>query len=494
MSKNNRNSGVLLHITSLPNSEGIGTLGEDAFRFIDFLEKTGQKIWQILPLGPVGYGNSPYQCYSAFAGNPMLIDLEYVAKEGLLSMEDIEVKPSFHLYKVDFIKVEEWKYPLLQKAFENFKKNDRLFNEYQRFLGEHMWWLKDYALFMAVKKHFNNVIWTEWDKDIKFREKDALDKYTSLLKDEIDFRKFIQFLFFRQWFRLKEYAHSKNVLILGDLPLYVSGDSVDVWANTEIFMLDDELNQLQMGGVPPDYFSETGQLWGNPVFNWDRLAEREFDWWLARLHFNLKLFDRVRVDHFRGLESYWSIPAGEITAIKGEWVPAKGFELLKMFKKQVGDLSLVAEDLGVITDEVEQLRDEFKLPGMKVLQFAFGSDETSHDLPHNYTPNFIAYTGTHDNNTTLGWLRSLEHEEKKMVRRYLGTTGKKAVKNAIELIWASCACTAIIPLQDLLELDEKGRLNTPGTASGNWEWRFKWWQLRNRHSYFLKDITLKYNR
>ncbi len=494
MRKNDRNSGILLHITSLPGPEGIGTLGEEAFRFIDFLEKTNQKMWQILPLGPVGYGNSPYQCYSAFAGNPLLIDLEFVAKEGLLSMEDLTDRPSFHLYRIEYDKVEKWKYPLLKKAFGNFKKTDRLRNEYNRFLGEHLWWLKDYALFMAVKKHFNNVIWNEWDNEIKFREKSALEKYSSLLEEEIQFRKFMQFLFFRQWFRLREYAHSKKIQILGDVPLYVSGDSVDVWANTEIFRLDDQLNQLEMGGVPPDYFSETGQLWGNPVFNWDKLKEREFDWWLARLHFNLNMFDKVRIDHFRGLESYWTVPAGEKTAIKGEWVPANGFELLQMFKKQVGVLSLVAEDLGVITEEVEQLRDDFNLPGMKVLQFAFGSDETNHDLPHNYLPNFIAYTGTHDNNTTLGWLRSLEPEEKKMVRRYLGTTGKKAVKNAVELIWSSCACTAVIPMQDLLELDESARLNTPGTASGNWEWRFKWWQLRNRHRYFLKDITRKYNR
>ncbi len=489
-----RNSGILLHITSLPGHDGIGTLGKEAFRFVDFLEKTGQKIWQILPLGPVGYGNSPYQCYSAFAGNPLLIDLDYLLKEGLLSQDDLDEKPSFPLYRVDFYKVEEWKYRILKKAFENFKKTDRLDSEYQLFLNEHGWWLDDYVLFMAAKKHFKDVSWTKWEKELKFREKSAIEKYTNLLEEEIKFRKFIQFLFFRQWFRLKEYAHSKNVLIFGDLPLYVSGDSVDVWTNPGIFRLDNELNQKEVGGVPPDYFSETGQLWGNPVFNWDSLEEREFDWWLARLHFNLNLYDEVRIDHFRGLEAYWSVPAGEATAINGKWVPAKGYQLLKIFKKQVGNLPLVAEDLGVITREVEKLRDDFKLPGMKVLQFAFNSDPKDHNLPHNYLPRFIAYTGTHDNNTTYGWLRSLEGAEKKMVRRYLGTTGKKAVRAAVELIWASCAYSAIIPLQDLLELDEKSRLNTPGTASGNWEWRFKWWQLRNKHRYFLRDITSKYNR
>ncbi len=494
MQKNERKSGILLHITSLPGPDGIGTLGKEAFQFVDFLENTGQKIWQILPLGPVGYGNSPYQCYSAFAGNPLLIDLDYVVREGLLSKEDLEEKPASPLYRINFEQVEEWKYPLLKKAFENFTKSNRLQNEYHHFLNEHYWWLNDYALFMAAKGHFKNVIWTEWDTELKFRKENALDKYSTLLDEEIRFRKFMQFLFFRQWFRLKEYAHSKDVLILGDLPLYVSGDSVDVWSNTDIFRLDDNLNQIAMGGVPPDYFSETGQLWGNPVFNWERIEERNYDWWLARLHFNLNLFDQVRIDHFRGLEAYWSVPAGEKNAIKGEWVKSKGYELLKMFKKQVGDLPLVAEDLGVITEEVEQIRDKFNLPGMKVLHFAFGSDPADHNLPHNYLPHFIAYTGTHDNNTTYGWLRSLEGSEKKMVRRYLGTTGKKAVRNAIELIWSSCASCAIIPMQDLLELNENYRLNTPGTAAGNWEWRFKWWQLKKKHREFIKSLTLKYNR
>ena len=412
----------------------------------------------------------------------------------MLSRADLEKKPDFHLYRVDFDKVEEWKYPLLKKAYLNFVETGRFKNEYDDFLDRHQWWLNDYTLFMAVKKHFAHIAWTEWEDALKFRHDGALEKYTILLSEEIAFRKFMQFMFFRQWFRLKEYANSKKVSILGDLPLYVSGDSVDVWTNTEIFRLDENLNQTEMGGVPPDYFSETGQLWGNPVFNWERIEERDFDWWLARLHFNLSMFDQVRIDHFRGLEAYWSVPAGESNAINGKWVPAKGHKLLKKFKKQVGKLSLVAEDLGVITGEVEQLRDDFKLPGMKVLQFAFGSGPDNHDLPHNYQPPFIAYTGTHDNNTTLGWLRSLEGGEKKMARKYLGTTGKKAVRAAVELIWSSCACSAIIPMQDLLELDERARLNTPGTTGGNWEWRFKWWQLRKKHIEFLRGITWKYNR
>lgn len=491
-----RNSGIILHITSLPGVEGIGTLGKEAFRFVDFLNETGQKLWQILPLGPVGYGNSPYQCYSAFAGSPMLIDLQLLVEEGLLSDNDLKKRPKFPGKYVDFEKVESWKYPILRKAFENFqyKKQGNLEAEYHHFLKEHTWWLHDYALFMAAKKHFENAHWTDWEHDLKFRKKKAIQKYTEILSEEIEFRKFLQFLFFRQWFRLKEYARSKKVQIFGDMPLYVSGDSVDVWTNTDVFLLDEKLNPTQVGGVPPDYFSETGQLWGNPVFNWERLEQRDFDWWLARLHFNAHLFDKVRIDHFRGLESFWSVPAGEETAINGQWVPAKGFQVLKKFKEQVDYLPLIAEDLGVITPEVEQLRDEFKLPGMKVLQFAFGSNPGNEHLPHNYQPKFIAYTGTHDNNTTLGWLRSLKGKERNRVRRYLGRPGNRALQKGIEWIWASSAQSVLMPMQDLLQLGTEARLNTPGTANGNWEWRFNREQLKEKHQKFLKEITEKYNR
>jgi 4-alpha-glucanotransferase len=495
MQKFERNSGILLHITSLPGQEGIGTLGASAYQFVDFLNSANQKLWQILPLGPVGYGNSPYQCFSAFAGNPMLIDLNLILKDGMLDPADLENKPKASTYRVDFQLIEKWKYPVLRKAFHNFKKNQAPYeSEYHQFLTEHRWWLDDYALFMAVKGHFKNKGWNEWDKDIRSRENSALKKYAELLEEEIDFRRFMQFIFFRQWFILKDYAASKNVKILGDLPLYVSGDSADVWSNTGLFKLDENLEHVEMAGVPPDYFSETGQLWGNPVFNWEKIEKRGFDWWLARLHFNQNMFDLVRIDHFRGLESYWSVPAGEETAIKGEWLASKGLQLLKIFKNQVSDLRLVAEDLGVITPEVEALRDEFNLPGMKVLQFAFGSGADNHNLPHNYHPNFIVYTGTHDNNTTLGWLRSLKSEEKKLVEKYLGKPQKKALKKAIELVWASVARSAVIPMQDLLELNERARLNTPGVAVGNWGWRFRWWQLKKKHHAFLKEITEMYNR
>lgn len=491
-----RNSGILLHVTSLPGPEGIGTLGKEAFRFVDFLEQTGQKLWQILPLGPVGYGNSPYQCYSAFAGNPLLIDLDLVSECGLLSKKNLENRPRFSSKQVDFQKVEEWKYPLLKQAFENFqsKKDEALEFEYHHFLKEHTWWLHDYALFMSARNHFNNLHWSDWEHDLKFRKKKALQKYNELLSEEIEFRKFKQFLFFKQWFGLRDYARSKKVQIFGDMPLYVSGDSVDVWTNTDIFMLDENFKPTHVGGVPPDYFSETGQLWGNPLFDWGRLEEREFDWWLARLHFNLNLFDNVRIDHFRGLESFWSVPADESTAIKGEWLPAKGYLLLKKFKEQVDYLPLIAEDLGVITPEVEQLRSDFRLPGMKVLQFGFSSDATNQHLPHNYQPRFVAYTGTHDNDTTLGWLHSLKGNERKLVRRYLGRPGKRALKKGIEWIWSSAAQSAVMPMQDLLGLGRRARLNTPGVANGNWRWRFSWRQVRMKHKTFLAEITRKYNR
>ncbi len=491
-----RSSGILLHISSLPGAEGIGTMGNEAFRFVDFLEFFGQKNWQILPLGPVGAGNSPYQCYSAFAGNPLFIDLARLADDALLDRGDLQQRPRFPSGRVDYPGVRKWKYSLLREAFRNFQegKTDRMEKEYNRFLEEHHWWLHDFALFMAAKDHFGNAPWNEWESGLKFRKKGPLNKIEKDFSKEIAFKKFLQFLFFRQWFSLKTYANDRGIRVIGDIPLYVSGESADVWANTDIFLLDGNLNPKEVGGVPPDYFSKTGQLWGNPLFDWHRLNERGFDWWLARLHFNLNLFDQVRIDHFRGLESFWSVPANNKTAMDGRWVPAKGFQLLKKFREQVDCLPLIAEDLGIITPEVEQLRDAFRLPGMKVLQFAFGSDATNGNLPHNYKPRFVAYTGTHDNNTTLGWLRSLKGKERKRVRKYLGRPGKRALKRGMEMIWSSCAQTALVPMQDLLQLGKKARLNTPGTPNGNWEWRFRWSQLRSSQEKFLKDITKKYNR
>jgi len=491
-----RSSGVLLHITSLPGDEGIGTLGKNAFQFVDFLVETRQKLWQILPLGPVGVGNSPYQCFSAFAGNPLLINLEFLIDDKLLNSEDLETTPKFLKRKVEFEKVRKWKNSILKKAFLNFQeiRFNYFQDEYNHFINQHNWWLNDYSLFMAAKDYYSNVSWHKWDDDFKLRKQEALNKLSQILSKEIDYHRFLQFLFFRQWFRLKEYSNSKGVQIVGDVPLYVSGESADVWANTDIFLLDENRQPIEVGGVPPDYFSETGQLWGNPVFNWQRLKERDYDWWMARLHFNLNFFNLVRIDHFRGLESYWSVPSNEKTAINGKWVPAFGNEMLAKLKSQIGDLPFIAEDLGLITPEVDKLREDFNLPGMKVIQFAFTSDTSNKDLPHNYSEGFAAYTGTHDNNTTLGWLQALEGDEQKLIEKFIGKTGKEALAEIVEMVMSSVAKMAIIPLQDILELDTKSRMNTPGTANGNWGWRFQWKQINRRQKMRLKELTEKYNR
>ncbi len=490
-----RSSGILVHISSLPGKYGIGCMGEDAFTFVDFLKETGQKYWQILPLGPTGYGNSPYQSYSAFAGSDLLISLDKLVEDKLLKPEELLDLTHFSERKVEYEKIGVLKSSLLKKAFGRFNtKFDDFKDAYYNFLGEHSWWLDDYALFQALKEYNLDVIWNEWKADYKKRDVHSLDKAHLQYAESINFHRFVQFIFFKQWFELKQYANGLGIQLFGDLPLYVSLDSSDVWGNQDIFLLDDEGKPTHVGGVPPDYFSETGQLWGCPVFDWNRLAERGFDWWMARLHFCLNMFDVIRIDHFRGLESFWSVPASEKTAINGQWWPAKGYELLQMLQSQLGELPVIAEDLGVITPEVEKLRDDFNLPGMKVLQFGFASDATNEHLPHNYGKNFVVYTGTHDNNTTLGWLKSATKKEQRNIRKYFRRTRRRALDPVIEACWGSVAEIAIMPMQDLLRLDAKGRMNVPGVPSGNWEWRFRWRQLRQSRRDFLKEITQKYNR
>lgn len=484
-----------MHISSLPDQSGVGSLGAEARKFVDFLEETNQKLWQILPLGPIGYGNSPYQCFSAFAGCSLFIDLPTLVEDGLLSEDDLADPPKSPKDRVNYDLAWEYQTKILKKAFVNFQEEKEKFHtEYLNFLSEHSWWLDDYAMFRAIKGLDEQKIWNTWDKKLRLRDEHQLDVKRHKLATDIDFHRFLQFLFFRQWHELKKYANEKGIKIIGDIPLYVSLDSSDVWANQDIFMLDDRAKPTLVGGVPPDYFSETGQLWGNPVFNWNRLRERNYDWWIARIHFNLRMFDLVRIDHFRGFESFWAIPAKAKTAEKGEWLPAYGYDLLKLLKKQIGKLPVIAEDLGVITPEVEKLRDDFKLPGMKILQFAFTSDEKNKDLPHNMRYNFIAYTGTHDNNTSVGWLKNAENAELALLRKYLRFNRYNFSKHFIEMAWGSVAKMAIIPIQDLIGLDKKGRMNIPGTPSDNWEWRFDWKMLKKKHRRFLKEITLRYNR
>ena len=487
-----RSSGILLHITSLPGSYGIGTMGQEAFDFIDFLAETGQKHWQILPVNPTGFSNSPYQSFSAFAGNHLLISLENLVADGLLDIKDLKTTGD-NSTQVDFDSVITQRDILLPKAYAAFTRDfDQWRDEYNHFLMEHSWWLDAYSLFIALKKQDETLKWNEWPVKIKQRDRFALAQAIEQHSLEVGLQHFVQFMFFRQWFKLKKYANEKGICIIGDLPLYVSYDSADVWANQDIFLLDEDGGMKYVGGVPPDAFSDDGQLWGCPVYDWECLAMRNYDWWIARFHLNLKMFDLLRIDHFRGMESFWAVPVDEETAINGEWLPAKGYELLQLLKSQISRLPLIAEDLGIITPEVDKLRTDFDLPGMKVLQFAFASDHTDKYLPHNYTTNFVVYTGTHDNDTLRGWLDVATEEEQENIKKYYGALNQ--TDRLIEAAWSSVAEMAVIPMQDLLELGSEARMNTPGTVGNNWDWRFKWSMLGSSRREFLKEITIKYNR
>lgn len=467
-----RASGILLHPTSLPGRYGIGDLGKAAYEFVDFLAETKQQIWQILPLGPTGHGNSPYMCYSAMAGNPLLISLDKLVEQGLLVTADLLEIPEFSAGRVEYNQVIPYKMERLQLAARRFQSKESA--EFQEFCQAQAFWLEDYSLFMALKVANSGASWAEWEPTIAKRDKDALTTWRSKLADEIFLQKYLQFEFCRQWFALKTYANERHIQIVGDMPIYVAHDSSDVWAFPENFMIDPEtLLPSQMAGVPPDYFSETGQLWGNPTYNWDVLKETKFDWWLKRIKASLAYVDHIRIDHFRGFESFWAVPEGEDTAMRGEWVEAPGVELFERVEEVLGKLPFLAEDLGIITPEVEALRDKFGFPGMKILQFAFGSDHRNPYLPFNCDRNFVIYTGTHDNDTTVGWYAAANDYEKQRLATYLGGIGPESVHWAmVRLAFSSIANLAIIPLQDLLGLGTEARMNTPGLAEGNWEWRF----------------------
>lgn len=472
-STSRRASGVLLHPTSLPGRYGIGELGEEAARFIDFLVRSRQRIWQVLPLGPTSYGDSPYQAFSAFAGNPLLISLSQLVKDGWLSHDDLASAPDFPADAVDFGWVLSWKKPLLRRAFEVFETSANLKSrqEFQAFTSRQASWLLDFARFMAFKEHFEGKAWGEWDPAIRARRPDALEALSEELATEIRFHQFLQFVFFRQWGAIKAYANSRGIEVMGDIPIFVAYDSADVWANPELFHLDEEGHATVVAGVPPDYFSETGQLWGNPLYRWDVMREEGYRWWIQRMAKALALYDLIRVDHFRGFEAYWEVPAGEETAVNGRWVEAPGAELFETLAQELGSLPIVAEDLGVITPAVEALRDRFGFPGMKILQFAF-SDPHNAYLPHNFTPNCVVYTGTHDNDTTRGWYEAATPQERDFMRRYVSCDGSDAAWDLIRLGMMSAAERAIFPMQDLLSLGSEARLNTPGRASGNWSWRY----------------------
>ena len=491
-----RSSGILLHITSLPGKYGIGTFGAEAHDFVDFLIASRQKVWQILPLGHTGYGDSPYQCYSAFAGNPMLIDCELLMKNGLLKETELDVKHTFSDSVVEYDQVHAFKMPLLLKAADRFLSRASLAEQtkFELFCDQNKYWLDDYATFIAIKQKNQGKPWWEWEKGLRMRENEALEKVAYELSGPLLAYKVIQFFFYTQWIDLKSYANRNGVSIIGDIPLYIAHDSADAWCHHNNFWFDKDRNPVSVAGVPPDYFSETGQLWGNPLYNWDYLKQNEFAWWIERVKANFVLYDYLRIDHFRGLAAFWAVPFGEKTAIKGEWLPAPGMELLRTIREKLGELPIIAEDLGVITPDVIELRDGFNFPGMKILQFAFDSDEENDFLPHTYPRNCIVYTGTHDNDTSLGWFVASKDKDKNALREYWNPDERDISWSFIKMAAASVADLAIVPLQDVLKLGSEARMNTPGTSSGNWKWRYKSIDLKDEHALRLKKMTKMYGR
>jgi 4-alpha-glucanotransferase len=469
----NRSAGILLHPTSLPGPHGIGDLGPAAYRWIDALVEARQTWWQILPLGPTGYGDSPYQCFSAFAGNTYMLSPELLVQDGLVGRDDV-AGPSFPNSHVDFGSVIHYKIGLLARAWEHFRRGHAgsLRPQYEEFCERHRDWLDDFALFMAVKAVHGGVSWLDWPGDLVRRQPAALESARRRLADAIGLHRFGQFLFFRQWHDLRAYAHGAGLRFIGDIPIFVSSDSADVWAHPEMFLLDEQGRPRVVAGVPPDYFSATGQLWGNPIYDWEAMRASGYGWWVQRLQATLEQVDLVRLDHFRGFEAYWEIPAGMPTAEVGRWVPGPGAELLETLRSELGGLPLIAEDLGVITPEVEALRDHFHLPGMRILQFAFGGAVENRFLPHNHEHNSVVYTGTHDNDTTRGWYANLPEGEAHFLRSYLARDCHDVAWDLIRAAWASVADRAIAPLQDVLDLGTDARMNLPGRPAGNWGWRF----------------------
>ena len=500
-----RSSGILLHPTSLPGGFGVGDLGTEAYKFIDFLLSAAQSLWQVLPLGPTGYGDSPYACYSAFAGNTLLISPEVLVDEGLLSTTDLPEKDKRE--KVDFAEAHRVKEQLLRRAYQNYTRttDTNLRSAFETFAQREAHWLEDYALFRALKDAHGGVAWNEWDSPFVRRVPSALERARDELREEVEAQMFYQFLFFRQWFALKSYCNQNGIKVVGDLPIFVAHDSADVWTSPQQFKLDKDGKPLVVAGVPPDYFSSTGQLWGNPLYDWERMLGDGFKWWIERVRATFTVVDIARVDHFRGFAACWEIPGGDQTAERGQWVEAPGKELFKTIRKTLGELPIIAEDLGVITPDVIALREEFGFPGMRILQFGFGSDTKNIDLPHNYIPNVVAYTGTHDNDTTVGWFGSVAGEgstrsaeqierERTFCLNYLNTKGEEIHWDFIRTVLASVANTAIVPVQDLLGLGTDARMNLPNSTEGNWSWRYESGVLTDELAERLKELTKLYGR
>jgi 4-alpha-glucanotransferase len=503
-----RSGGILLHPTSFPGRYGIGDLGSQAFKFLDFLHRCGLQLWQVLPLGPTGFQNSPYQMLSAFAGNPLLISLDLLVQDGLLSERDLARAPQNSAGRIDYGRVIPFFDEILFTACQNFKQKPRfsIAGDYQQFRHEQADWLEEYALFRAMKTHFGGGPWVDWPEELIRRERQALAHWRERLHEQIEATAFRQFLFFRQWRSLKARAQELDIRIIGDLPIFVAHDSADVWANQENFSLDENGRPEVVAGVPPDYFSESGQLWGNPLYRWDVMAANNYAWWAARLRHTFQMVDIVRIDHFRGFEAYWEIPGDAETAVNGRWAKGPGEHFFITLESALGKLPILAEDLGVITPEVNALRDRFAFPGMKILQFAFGTDSNNEYLPHNYPRNCVVYTGTHDNDTCTGWFGKLHQDaqihggkkisnEQRLALKYMGCELTKNIHwEFIRLAFSSVAQSAILPLQDILGLGNEARMNLPGKAEGNWQWRYKEDQLGQEIIEKLSELTWLYGR
>ena len=495
---NHRYSGVLVHPTSFPSPYGIGDMGRGAHEFIDFLAMAGQHLWQVLPLGPSGNGNSPYQSYSVFAGQTLLISPELLIEKKLLTEADVHPIPEFNADRVDYDKVTTYKTSLFKKAYEHFRHtaDKNLLEEYDSFQSNNQYWLDDYCLYMAGKDYHNGLPWYEWEDSLLDPTPKERASWMKLLASEIDYYRFIQFAFFSQWYELKDYANKKGIAIIGDIPIFTAPDSADVWANKELFKLDSKGHPLEVAGVPPDYFSATGQLWGNPLYDWDAMKDDGYRWWIERVRNQLDQVDYIRIDHFRGFEAYWAVPAGEETAMNGKWKKGPGEALFEAIQKALGEvLPIFAEDLGIITPEVEKLRDTLGFPGMKILQFGFDGTGESTFLPHQLsTRNCICYTGTHDNDTTCGWYEHTSEQNKDKVRRYMNTDASSVSWDFIRTCLGTIAKYAIFPVQDLLKLGSEHRMNTPGTATGNWEFRYRSGLLDEGMAKGLKQMTELFGR
>lgn len=489
-----RRCGVLMPISSIPTRFGIGGFSKEAYEFVDFLAASGQSLWQILPLGPTGYGDSPYQSFSTFAGNPYYICLDGLIDEGLLTEKEcLEADFGDDAEKVDYEKIYNTRFALLRKAFDRSNIGDN--EDYHKFVEENSQWLKDYAMYMAVKDSLGGISWIEWDEGLRLRKPKVMAEYEERFADEIAFYCYQQYLFSTQWLALKTYANKKGIDIIGDIPIYVAFDSADTWANPELFQLDGENYPVAVAGCPPDAFSATGQLWGNPLYRWDYHEKTNFAWWIRRLSYCFKIYDVVRIDHFRGFDEYWSIPYGDETAQNGEWKKGPGYKLFEAVKKALGNRAVIAEDLGFLTPSVLKLVKKTGYPGMKVLQFAFDSREESDYLPYNYPKNCVVYTGTHDNDTVNGWITGLNRKDLSFAKKYLGVKRNAAICDS--LIRAALGCvadTAVIPIQDYLALGGEARINTPSTLGGNWEWRMKSGACTKELSEHMLELARLYGR